>query len=78
MAAADEEVAGSIPALELFFSLLFFSVSFSPLSFSFMLALPFQCSNIFLVCNYAVYFCVWRPMRARKLNVTVRSTTWLS
>ena len=28
---------------------LFFSVSFFPLSFSFMLAPPFQCSSIFLV-----------------------------
>ena len=43
-----QEVAGSIPALELFFHS-FFSVSFFPLSFSFMLALPFQCSSIFLV-----------------------------
>ena len=36
-----------------FFSLLFFSVSFFPLSFSFMLAPPFQCSSIFLVILYS-------------------------
>ena len=47
-----------------FFSLLlpFFSVSFFPLSFSFMLAPPFQCSNIFLVVNVVklilVYKCI--------------------
>ena len=29
-----------------------FPVSLSPLSFSFMLAPPFQCSSIFLVCGY--------------------------
>ena len=32
----------------------FFSVSFSPLSFSFMLAPPFQCSSIFLVVQLQV------------------------
>ena len=32
-----------------FHSFPFFSVSFLPLSFSFMLAPPFQCSSIFLV-----------------------------
>ena len=37
-----------------FHSFPFFSVSFFPLSFSFMLAPPFQCSSIFLVveCMY--------------------------
>ena len=45
---ADKEVAGSIPALELFFSLLFFLSHFYPFSFPFMLAPPFQCSSIFL------------------------------
>ena len=35
----------------------FFSVSFFPLSFSFMLAPPFQCSSIFLVVhNYIAMY----------------------
>ena len=54
-----KRVAGSIPALELFFSLLFFLSQFFSLSFSFMLAPPFQCSSIFLVIALDHYDVLW-------------------